>query len=184
MKHRLPLAIAAALLVTGPAMAKTHHHHHRAPVHHHAHAKARVEGQGSNAAFIKKALQGDNSETRLGRLAEEQGHAPAVRAFGRTLARDHAAARQQVLPVAKAHGVPATTEMAPEARVEYARLRRMHGWAFDQEFARYMVKDHRKDIADFEKQARHGDKSTRRVAQKTLPTLRKHLRLAEGLARR
>jgi putative membrane protein len=121
---------------------------------------------------------------RLGRLAEQQGHAPALRAFGRTLARDHAAARQQVLPVAKAHGVPATTETTPEARTEYAKLKRMHGWAFDQEFARYMVKDHRKDIADFEKQARHGDKSTRRLAQRTLPTLRKHLRLAEGLARR
>lgn len=174
MKHRLPLAIAAVLLAAGPAMAKTHHH---------AHAKPRVERQ-SNAAFLKKALQGDNSEMRLGRLAEQQGHAPAVRAFGRTLARDHAAARQQALPVAKAHGVPATTEMAPEARTEYGKLRRMHGWAFDQEFARYMVKDHRKDIADFEKQAHHGDRSTRRLAQQTLPTLRKHLRLAEGLARR
>jgi len=175
MKHRLPLALAvAALVAAGPAMAKTHHH---------AHAKPHGEGM-SNAAFLKKALQGDNSETRLGRLAEQQGHAPALRAFGRTLARDHTAARQQVLAVAKAHGVPATTQMTPEARAEYAKLRRMHGWAFDQEFARYMVKDHRKDIADFERHARHGDKSTRRLAQHTLPTLRKHLRLAEGLARR
>jgi len=177
MKHRLPLAIAAALLAAGPAMAKTHHHHH------HAHAKPRAEGQ-SNATFLRKALQGDNSEMRLGRLAEQQGHAPAVRAFGHTLARDHAAARQQALPVAKAHGVPATTETTPEARAEYGKLRRMHGWAFDQEFARYMVKDHRKDIADFERQAAHGDRSTRRLAQHTLPTLRKHLRTAEQLARR
>jgi putative membrane protein len=176
MKHRPHLADLAAFMVVaaGPAMAKTHHHK--------THAKPHAEAPG-NAAFLTKALQGDNSEMRLGRLAEQQGHAPALKAFGRTLARDHAAARQQVLPVAKAHGVPATTEMAPEARTEYARLKRMHGWAFDQEFARYMVKDHRKDIADFEKQARHGDKSTRRLAQKTLPTLRKHLRLAEGLAR-
>jgi putative membrane protein len=179
MKHRSPFAalVVVALALAGPAMAKTHHR-----THHTVTVKAH-EGGGSNA-FLKKALQGDNSEMRLGRLAEQQGHAPALRAFGRTLARDHAAARQQLLPVAKAHGVPATTEMAPEARTEYAKLRRMHGWAFDQEFARYMVKDHRKDIADFEKQASHGDRSTRRLAQRTLPTLRKHLRLAEGLARR
>jgi len=176
MTHRPHLAVFAAFMVAaaGPAMAKTHHHK--------THAKPHAEGQ-SNAAFLRAALRGDNSEVRLGHLAEQQGHAPALRAFGRTLARDHAAARQQVLPVAKAHGVPATTEMAPEARTEYAKLRRMHGWAFDQEFARYMVKDHRKDIADFERQASHGDRPTRRLAQRTLPTLRKHLRTAQQFAR-
>ncbi|MGE5567225.1 MAG: DUF4142 domain-containing protein [Parcubacteria group bacterium] len=176
MKHSLSLAILAALLVAGgPAMAKTHHR--PAPK---AQPKAHAQ---SNASFLKDALQGDNSEIRLGRLAEQQGHAAGVKSFGRMLARDHTAARKDALVVARAHGVRDTMEMTPEARAEYHKLRRMHGWAFDQEFAHYMVKDHRKDISDFEQQARHGDRSTRRLAQRTLPVLRKHLRTAEQLAR-
>lgn len=161
MTHRLRLAALAAVLFAAatPALAS------------------------NDASFLRKAMQGDNSEMRLGRLAEQQGHSSATRRFGRTLAIDHAAARRKVIPVARSHGVAVTTSITPEARSEYAKLRRMRGWAFDREFARYMVNDHRKDISDFDKQARRGDRSTCRLALHTLPTLRKHLRLAESLSR-
>jgi len=73
--------------------------------------------------------------------------------------------------------------MMPEARSEYAKLQRLHGRAFDREVRRYMINDHQKDISKFNDQARHGDRQTARLAQATLPTLRKHLRIAEGLPR-
>lgn len=192
MQPRKNLAVLTALMVAlaGPAMARTHHHHrvHHATRHHTTHhtatkKKAAHAATTSNAAFIKKALEGDNAEIALGHLAQAQGHDAAVKKFGRTLASDHTLARKEALVVAKAHGVAATRVASAEGRAEYNKLKRMHGWAFDREFARYMVKDHRQDIADFQRQATHGDKSTRRFAQKSLPTLRKHLRMAEGLAR-
>ena len=54
--------------------------------------------------------------------------------------------------------------------------------AFDREFARYMVQDHKTDISDFEKQVATGDKATADLARQTLPVLRKHLATAEHLA--
>ena len=72
--------------------------------------------------------------------------------------------------------------MAPEARDEAAKLARLSGRAFDAEFARYMIEDHRKDIADFETEARGGGPVTRALATGTLPTLHKHLEIAERLA--
>jgi len=73
--------------------------------------------------------------------------------------------------------------MTPDARVEYARLSHLRGRAFDREVRRSMIADHRKDIAAFEAQARGGDPRTARLARIQLPTLRKHLRIAESLRR-
>ena len=133
-------------------------------------------------AFLKKALEGDNSEVALGQMAEQHGASPAARDFGRMLHMDHAAAKTKVLPVARGHGVPDTAEMAPEARAEAKKLARLSGRAFDREFGRYMVDDHRKDIADFEKEVRRGDRTTAALARETLPDLRKHLMTAQRLA--
>ncbi len=139
---------------------------------------------GPDQAFLKKAQEGDNSETALGRMAEHRGASPGVRDFGRMLREDHTAAKAKALPVAQAHGVPETDEMAPEAKAEARKLERLSGRAFDREFARYMVSDHKKDIADFQKEVRRGDRASAALARETLPDLRKHLRTAQQLAAR
>lgn len=132
--------------------------------------------------FLEDALKGDNSEIALGQMAAREGASRGVRAFGETLRRDHEGARAQVLPVAQQAGVPPTDELMPEARQEQRKLERLHGRAFDREFARYMVKDHKKDIAEFQKQAR-GRGPAADLARQTLPTLRKHLAMAQRLSR-
>jgi putative membrane protein len=47
-----------------------------------------------------------------------------------------------------------------------------------------MVTDHKKDIRDFEQAAKSQDEQVADYAKDTLPTLRKHLDTAEGLANR
>jgi putative membrane protein len=137
----------------------------------------------SDASFVRKALQGDNSEMRLGEIAADRGASIEVRQFGRMLRQDHRQAKQDALQVARRLGVRPTSAMTPEARQEARKLMRLSGAAFDHEFARYMVDDHRKDVDDFEKQARRGGSATRRMAERTLPTLRHHLEVARSLAR-
>ncbi len=136
----------------------------------------------ADSGFLKKALEGDNSEMSLGLMAEKDGASADTRDFGRMLHTDHSAAKAKALPVAKAHGVADTEAMAPEAKAEALKLKGLHGAAFDREFARYMVEDHTKDIADFEKQAQVGDASTAALARETLPDLRRHLETAQKLS--
>ena len=131
--------------------------------------------------FLHDAIRGDNSEIRLGALIASRGASGEVRSFGRTLERDHSTARGQAVAVARLMRVSVPTSMMPEARTEYAKLERLRGRAFDREVRRYMVHDHEKDIADFRDQARNGDRRTASLAQRQLPTLRKHLRIAESL---
>ncbi len=137
----------------------------------------------SDKEFLTKAMQGDNSEMKLGEMAAQRGASPGVRDFGQMLNTDHAKAKSEVVPIAQAHGLQPSDEMAPEAKVEANKLDGLSGRAFDTEFASYMVKDHRADIADFEKQSKVGDRQTADLARKQIPTLRKHLRTAEQLAR-
>ena len=139
---------------------------------------------GPDQTFLKKALEGDNSETALGAMAQQHGASAAIRDFGRMLHDDHIAAKAKALPVAQQHGVADTTAMAPEAQVEEKKLEGLTGAAFDREFASYMVKDHTKDIAEFEKESKSGDASTAALARETLPDLRKHLKTAQQLAAR
>jgi putative membrane protein len=132
--------------------------------------------------FLHEAMQGDNSEIALGRMAENRAVRPQVREFGRMLQQDHSQARDQVLALAGRMGVRPTDEMAPAARQEQRKLRRLSGPAFDREFVRYMVGDHRKDIRDFQEQSR-GRGPAAQLARDTLPTLRKHLDMAMRLQR-
>jgi putative membrane protein len=137
----------------------------------------------SEKSFLEKALKGDNSEVALGQMAEDKGSTQATRDFGKMLHDDHAQAKQEVLPVAQAHGVADTDAMTAGAKLEQVKLNLLKGRAFDHEFAKYMVKDHKADIAEFGKEARNGHDDTADLARKTLPTLRKHLETAETVER-
>jgi putative membrane protein len=54
------------------------------------------------------------------------------------------------------------------------------GRKFDSEFLEDSAKDHREDIAEFEKEANSGqDQALKNFASMSLPTLRTHLEMAE-----
>jgi putative membrane protein len=135
----------------------------------------------ADKAFLKKAMEGDNSEIHLGQMAAQKGASAGVRDFGRMLVSDHTKGKADVLPVAQSHRLTPNDDIAMEAKAEAAKLDHLSGPAFDREFASYMVKDHKKDIADYEKQAKKGDAATASFAKQTLPTLRKHLQMAQQL---
>jgi putative membrane protein len=145
-------------------------------------AAAAFPAVADTSEFMTKAIKGDNSETRLGALAAKQGTSAKVRSFGAMLERDHTQARAQAVAIARRHKVPLTDAMSDEAQTEFAVLQRLRGGAFDREFGRYMVEDHKKDIADFEKEAASGDPAdVKALARKTLPTLRKHFKAAQSI---
>lgn len=142
-------------------------------------ANARMTQRG---AFLTQAMKGDNSEMMLGRLAMQRGATAQTRQFGSTLVTDHGKAKMQVAALARKMGVPRTDAVMPEASAEKVKLDRLHGRAFDNEFARYMVDDHQKDIAKFEAESkRPRDGQVAQLAASTLPTLRKHLAMAKHI---
>jgi putative membrane protein len=137
--------------------------------------------------FLRQAIEGDNSEMALGRLAQNKAENPAVRQYGRTLASDHWTARVQAVNAARRLGVRSAQsdrDLAPEARDEQRRLSDMRGGDFDREFIRFMIDDHRKDIRAFEDESRENHGFVSQLAAQQLPTLRKHLDIAMSLQSR
>ncbi|HXR95004.1 MAG TPA: DUF4142 domain-containing protein [Rhizomicrobium sp.] len=137
----------------------------------------------SPSDFVSDAIKGDNSEIQMGKLAQDQGHSAAIRSFGRLLVSDHSKAKDQMNQVAQKVGVTPPTATSADADAEMQKLKGMKGADFDNEFASFMVDDHQKDIDKFqaEADAKNGPAST--MAAEQLPTLKKHLKMAQALAK-
>jgi putative membrane protein len=131
--------------------------------------------------FISDAIIGDNSEIMLGRVAERSGASPQVRDFGHVLVKDHTKAKREASAVARRLGVTPPTRSSAAADAEYAKLHILSGVSFDREFSGYMVRDHQQDIADFQAEADGDTGPAGALARKQLPTLHKHLDMAQSI---
>jgi len=135
------------------------------------------------AAFMQKAIQGNLAEIKVGQLAQQKGASDRVRHFGTVLEQDHSTANQQAMTAASSMGVTAPAEPSSKEQAEYRHLATLSGSEFDKAFVKAMVKDHKKDIAEYKKEAKASNSQAAGYAQQILPNLQKHLQLAESLER-
>ncbi len=142
-------------------------------------SQAKVPSQ-ADQKFIKEAIQGDMTEVKMGQLAQEKGQSRSVKQFGQTLESDHSANLQKVKDLAQSMGIAQPSQPSSKQQAIYDRLSKLSGPQFDRQFAQAMVKDHKQDISEFQKQAKKSDPAGQ-FAQQTLPTLRKHLQIAQSL---
>ena len=134
-----------------------------------------------DSAFLTDAMKGDNSEVALGKIAQSKGSSQGVKDLGTMLVTDHGAHKTEVAGIAQHNGVAVTDDIMDEAKTLETKLNGLSGAAFDKAFVDAAVEDHQKDIAKYEAQAKSGDATTAALANKTLPTLRKHLETAQKL---
>lgn len=133
--------------------------------------------------FLHEAATGGMMEVELGRLAAERAASAEVKAFGQRMVTDHGKANQQLMQIATSKGITLPKALPAEKQRERDLFARLSGAEFDRMYMDHMVKDHKKDVSEFEKQAEKGtDTALRSFAQQTLPTLREHLTLAQSLA--
>ena len=135
----------------------------------------------SDEEFITKAAQGGLMEVEVGKLAQEKGSSNEVKEYGKKLEQDHSKANEQLKKLAETKNVPMPTDIGAEkAAVE--KLRALSGDQFDKAFLKMAVKDHKKDVKEFQKESTNAmDSDVKEFASKTLPTLQEHLKEAEEL---
>lgn len=132
--------------------------------------------------FIRKAAEGGLAEVQLGQLAQQQGSSDAVKEFGQRMVTDHQTANQKLQSIAQEQNIELPTTLSKHDQKKLEKLQSLHGAAFDKAYAREMRTDHRKDIHEFEHEAKHGkDTQLKEFADSTLPTLKEHLSMAEKL---
>jgi putative membrane protein len=195
-RHQITALAVAGLLALAPAFARNQgttagSQTAGAPRNEGTQSQGSTQRQGSgqltsqDQKFVMEAAQGSMMEVELGRLASQKATNADVKAFAQRMVTDHGKASDQLEQVVSQKGVTLPTTLPQDMSNEMDKLSRASGAEFDRMYMSEMVKHHRKDVSEFEKQAeRGGDPAVRAFAQQTLPTLREHLRLAQDLASR
>ncbi|HEX8524219.1 MAG TPA: DUF4142 domain-containing protein [Tepidisphaeraceae bacterium] len=133
--------------------------------------------------FITEAASGGMLEVRLGEYASKNATNQAVKDFGQQMVTDHSRANEQLMTLAQSKGVDVPKELDKKEQKTYDRLTKMSGADFDKAYMKEMVKDHEKDVKEFEKEAKDGkDEEIKKFASDNVETLRHHLEMARTTA--
>lgn len=138
---------------------------------------------GVDTAFVSDGIKGDTAEVAIGQLAASKGASQGVRDFGNMLITDHGAHKQKLINLANSADIAVPTEPADSGHAQVEKLQKLSGAAFDKALLETLIGNHKKGIAKNEAQVKSGDPQTAKLAQETLPVLKKHLATAEGLAK-
>jgi putative membrane protein len=142
-----------------------------------------LQAKDDSSKFAAKAAQGGMAEVEMGRLAAQQGSDPAVKTFGQRMADDHSKANDELKSMATKNNLALPSAMSAMQKAEMDKLSKLSGAAFDKAYMSLMVKDHEKDVKEFEMQSKNGtNPDIKDFASTTLPTLQSHLQMARDTA--
>jgi putative membrane protein len=118
--------------------------------------------------FMHKAAKGGMMEVAMGRLAEQKGQSEDVKSFGKRMVTDHGKANDELKSIAEKKGVKLASKEPSEK------------WSSDKAYMDMMVKDHEKDLAEFQDEANNGsDPDVKKFADDTAKVVKEHLDLAK-----
>ena len=118
--------------------------------------------------FIHKAAKGGMMEVAMGNLAAQNGQSDDVKSFGKRMVTDHSKANEELKSIAAKKGVKLPSK-EPSGK-----------WSSDKAYMDMMVKDHEKDLAEFQDEANNGsDPDVKKFAEDTAKIVQEHLDLAK-----
>jgi len=144
---------------------------------------AKHEAQPAAESFLQRAAEGQQAEIMLGQLASERAGDRQVRQFGAQMIEDHRKASAEIRQLASREGVVLSTQPTGKHKDKQEQFARLSGNEFDRAYIEYMLRDHRKDVKEFERTVKAiKDPQVQHWAAGTLPLLKAHLRHAQRIA--
>lgn len=135
--------------------------------------------------FIKDAATGGKEEVALGNFAAQRASNPQVKQFAQRMVNDHSKANDQLMQLVNNKGVDLSMNKdKTDKKIQDIKnkLSKYQGADFDKHYMDMMVKDHQKDVHEFEQASKDAqDPQVKSFATQTLPTLQEHLQLAEQI---
>jgi putative membrane protein len=121
-------------------------------------------------SFMNKAAKGGMMEVEWGKVAAKNGQSADVKKFGSRMVTDHSKANNELMALAQEEGVKLPSEKVSA------------NWKSDKDYVDMMVKDHEKDLAEFQDEAKNGsDPDLKKFADKTSKVVQKHLDMAKEI---
>lgn len=135
----------------------------------------------ASPAFVKMAAQAGMTEVEAAKVALSKSKDPGIRSFAQRMVNDHGSTNLELASLAKAKGIDTPQRLDAQHQAVIDSLRSKSGADFDAAYSQHMNMDHDKAIALFEGASKSPDPEFAGFAQKTLPTLQEHKRLASTL---
>jgi putative membrane protein len=137
----------------------------------------------SDQDFLVQSVSHNVAMVKLSEMAEREAGGEEVKAFARTIVKEHGRVNERLLEAARDIKVGILTGLEKDRRAIQDRLAGMKGAAFDREFLKQVVADHQRAVGLFEWEAKNGTNvELRKFAVSTLPALREHLKMAQSLS--
>jgi putative membrane protein len=135
--------------------------------------------------FVKTAMQGSMVEIKLGQLASQNGGSEEVKQFGQRMVEDHTKLSEQMKPIASQLGVTPPDDEGAMHKALAKKLQGKTGAEFDKEYMQAMVKDHEKDLSEFQKEASSGkSQAVKDAASQGAPIIQEHLKMAQQISQK
>jgi putative membrane protein len=138
----------------------------------------------TTADFVKEAATSDMFEIQSSQFAQERGNAPE-KTFAGTMIKDHTKTTDDLKSMVSSGDLKADLPTALDSshQSELDKLKSLNGADFSSRYDGDQVSGHKDAVSLFERYAKSGDNpKLKEWADKTLPTLRHHLEMAQDLS--
>ncbi len=137
----------------------------------------------ADRSFVTTAAEAGMAEVAMAKVAQQRGASAEVKSFADRMVADHGKANADLSSLAASKGTPVPDKLSAKDAREVARLQKLNGSKFDKEYVHVQVAAHKDAVKLFEKQADKGkDADLKGFAVSTLPTLKDHLAMVNGLS--
>jgi putative membrane protein len=137
----------------------------------------------NDAEFVRTAAQGGMTEVKLGELAALKGKREDVKRFGELMVTDHTKINDTLKSFALLKGITLQDQLDATHAGVVDRISTLEGDQFEKAYIDEMVKDHKKDLGEFQEEAKAvKDPELKALVAKALPIFKQHLQHIEKVA--
>jgi putative membrane protein len=137
----------------------------------------------SDQQFVISAAYDELTQVKLGQAAYQNASNPQVKVFAKEMVDEHAGAVDKLMGIAALDNLSAPTELDKEHQAEVDQLSKTSGAAFDKAYLAEVIKEHRQDLALYQKEVTAGSSSDLKSwAAAEILTIQDHIERAQKLA--
>jgi putative membrane protein len=142
----------------------------------------RAAEPSADVKFARTAAVGGMMEVELGKVAEKNAASPQVKEFGAMMVADHGKANEELKGIAAGKGIKLPSKLPKGKQAVVDKFAKLTGDEFDKAYVADMVKDHKKDLAEFKKASESlDDAQLKAFAAKGTGMIEHHLQRIEAI---
>jgi len=134
--------------------------------------------------FVKMTAENGLTEIKLGQLAQDHSSSETIKKYGQRVMADHTKMNKELMQIAKSLDMTLPEKLDKKRQDQVDKLSKIKGADFDRAYVKDMISGHQEAIMKYEMEVKNSKNAEVKAwAEKWLPTVREHLKLAQAAAK-